>query len=81
MVCFGQGGTVEKDWANAVAVSEDGSVVIAGISHGDFAWLDKSSHRLGGDFLAIKLDSEGAEMWRWQVRTINNGRYVYPILF
>lgn len=72
-----QDGTVGHDLANAVAIAEDGSVVIAGHSRGDFLGLgtvegkDSSSlspRWLGGDFAAIKLDSSGAEVWRWQVR-------------
>lgn len=71
-----QDGTVDHDWANAVAVAEDGSAVLAGASRGDFMGRrtgssdssTSSSQWLGGDFAAIKLDSEGAEVWRWQVR-------------
>lgn len=79
---LGQDGIVGHDIANAVAMAEDGSVVIAGHSRGHF--LDRSTveadnsstlfpHWLGGDFAAIKLDSGGAELWRWQVRRHGTG--------
>lgn len=77
IVCVRQDGTVGHDLANAVAMAQDGSVVIAGHSRGDL--LDRTTDEdddsetlfpqwLGGDFAAIKLDSGGAEVWRWQVR-------------
>ncbi|CAN0585353.1 unnamed protein product, partial [Laminaria digitata] len=72
-----QDGTDAHDYANAIAMAGDGSVVIAGYSRGDLMGRnsgddDSSSlfpQWLGGDFSAIKLDSHGAEVWRWQVKT------------
>lgn len=75
-----QDGTVGHDLANAVAMAEDGSVVIAGHSRGDLLGLGTvensdsttlSPQWLGGGFAAIKLDSDGTEMWRWQVRRLS----------
>lgn len=58
-------------------MAEDGSVVIAGYSSGDFVGAiagvsDSSSTRsdwFESNFTAIKIDSEGSEVWAWQVRT------------
>lgn len=45
-------------------MSEDGSVVMVGYTLGD--WDGTSAG--GADFAAAKLDAEGKEVWRWQVR-------------
>lgn len=42
---------------------EGGSVVLAGSTLGD--WSGATAGNI--DFAAVKLDSEGAEVWRWQV--------------
>lgn len=50
-------------------MADDGSVVMVGKSNGDL--MDSSSSSPVADaynFVAVKLDSEGAEVWRWQVR-------------
>lgn len=45
-------------------MGQDGSVVLAGVTTG--TWSDSY---IGGtyDFAAVKLDSSGDEVWRWQV--------------
>lgn len=58
-------------------MTEDGSAVLAGSSHGSFtslhAGVDNSSSGfycawLPGDSVAVKLDSEVAKLWKMQVR-------------
>lgn len=57
-------------------MADDGSVVIAGGSSGDFmdandtvsSSSSQSPDVFETNFVAIKLDSEGVEVWRWQVR-------------
>lgn len=73
---FPQGGTAEYDYATDVSMADDGSVVMSGRSKGDFTGFNASvsgssstsSADLESIFVAIKLDSEGTEVWRWQVR-------------
>ena len=61
-----QNGTDEKEEIFAEVVGDDGSVVLAGHTYGN--WTD-GAH--GGeedaDFAAVKLDVDGNELWRWQV--------------
>lgn len=47
-----------------VMAGEDDSMVLAGSTRGNW-----SGTNLGGawDLAAVKLDSEGEELWRWQV--------------
>lgn len=47
----------------AVVGSDDGSVVFAGFTDGDW----DGSQAGEGDFAAAMLDSEGSVVWRWQV--------------
>ena len=57
-------------------MADDGSVVFAGYSQGDILGVDTSvlapsTYSAVPDeknFVAYKLDSEGTEVWRWQVR-------------
>lgn len=44
-------------------MDKDGSVVLAGGTEGDFALGSKGQR----DFVVVKLDAEGKELWRWQV--------------
>lgn len=49
------------------AARADGSVVLCGGTFGSFA-SDSSSVEAGSsDFLALALDEDGNELWRWQV--------------
>ena len=74
-VSFHQDGTVGYDYAFDVAMANDGAVVIASKSNGDFVDVGASASGYstfasiadGYNFVAVKLDSEGAEVWRWQV--------------
>lgn len=54
-------------------MADDGSAVMSGKALRNFTGLDASSSSSPSSdleymFAAIKLDSEGAEVWRWQVR-------------
>ncbi|CAM9445750.1 unnamed protein product [Ectocarpus fasciculatus] len=58
-----QDGTISNDKIQAAAATGDGSVVLAGYTHGEW------SGELTGeesDFAAVKLDANGTEVWRWQ---------------
>lgn len=60
-----QDGTPLKDRLFASALCDDGSVVLAGYSEGDWAEANAG----GSDLLAVKLNiAVGTETWRWQVR-------------
>lgn len=48
----------------AVAATEDEGVVFVGLTYG--AWIGDNAGE--SDFAAVKLDSEGVEVWRYQVR-------------
>ena len=59
-----QDGTGLNDTFKAAAASGgDGSVILAGSSSGNWSGVTLGEM----DFIAIKLDSDGNEMWRWQV--------------
>lgn len=45
-------------------MGDDGSVVLAGVTWGEWA---RSADTNGGDMAAVKLDADGAVLWRWQV--------------
>lgn len=59
-----QDGTAQNDTLLATAAGKDGSVVLAGYSEGDWAAPNAGFK----DFVAVKLASDGTEVWRWQVR-------------
>lgn len=59
---------------HACTALEDGSVILAGSTEGDWA----GTHSGGTDFALVKLNALGLEEWRWQVFTIaekTDGRY------
>lgn len=57
-----QDGTRWSDTFWAGVMDKDGSVVLAGGTEGDFALGSKGQR----DFVVVKLDAEGKELWRWQ---------------
>lgn len=59
-----QGGTAFADVLSTVLVDEDGSVILAGYTSG--SWTESNAGE--EDYLVIKLDSDGKEIWVWQVR-------------
>lgn len=63
-----QDGTVGDENGRSLAMADDGSFVIAGESSGNFTGIEAIGVGSDSNFAAIKLDSEGAEVWRWQVR-------------
>lgn len=75
-ISFAQDGTGGSDAATDVTMADDGSVVLVARSSGDFTSVDATgssfysyySATIEYNFIAVKLDSEGAEVWRWQVR-------------
>ena len=58
-----QEGTEEFDIVVSSAVAPNGSVVLAGKSSG----LWKGNGFGATDATAVKIDSNGREVWRWQV--------------
>ena len=65
LVAVRQNGTSGIDTFYGAADGQDGSIVLAGVTEG--SW--QGAH-LGGtnDFAAVKLDADGVEVWRWQVK-------------
>ena len=63
-----KGGTDETDVCYGVAMADDGSVVVAGYTWGDWDGVNAG----GYDFVAIKLDAAGEEVWVWQVRHVRS---------
>lgn len=49
---------------NDVAIGMDGSVFLAGSTGGGYGVANAGLT----DFAVVKLDAEGNEIWRWQVR-------------
>lgn len=67
--CRKQGNSTHSCEGNGVAVTENNSVVLVGYTEGRFA-----NQSIGeGDFAAVKIDSDGHEVWRWQASS-NNAR-------
>ncbi|CAM9406721.1 unnamed protein product, partial [Ascophyllum nodosum] len=65
-----QDGTDEDDGCKAVAVGEEGSVILAGYTCGNW-----TTTQVGVcDVLVVKLDLNGTVMWTWQNGT-ENGDY------
>lgn len=58
-----QDGSNLTDGFHGVAAGSDGSVVIAGCTEG--YWNNESAGSL--DMAAVKLDTDGIELWRLQV--------------
>lgn len=63
-----KGGTKEDDYCNGVAMANDGSVIVAGESSGD--WDDI---KVGfDDFVAVKLNAAGEQIWVWLVSHVRS---------
>lgn len=58
-----QGGTEKQDLILNAVMVDNGSVVLAGLTTGN--WSGENAGVV--DFAAVKLDAEGVEVWRWQV--------------
>lgn len=63
-----KGGTIEYEHCLGVAMADDGSVVVVGYTGGD--WGDVNAG--GSDFVAVKLDAAGEEVWVWQVSRVRS---------
>lgn len=75
LVCnASQDGTAGADLVYGAAMNEDGSVVLTGETTG--IWDETTSTITESttddivDFAAVKLDTDGTELWRWQVRLL-----------
>lgn len=66
LLYYAQGGSAGNDLIFAVAIAEDGSVVLAGRTNG--SWVGENAGQ--SDFAAVKLQADGKEIWRWQVLMI-----------
>ena len=74
LALYGQDGTEDFDRVLAAVVDDgDDSVVLTGYSSGD--WSGTSS--AWDDCVAVKLDANGNELWRWQVYTSVQYVYIY----
>lgn len=60
-----QDGTVAYDVIHSVTVAEDASIILAGHTRGDFTG---SNTNVTKAMVAVELDRDGNEIWRWQVR-------------
>ncbi|CAM9911136.1 unnamed protein product, partial [Laminaria digitata] len=58
-----QNGTSGNDTLQAMAVQDDGTIVLGGSTNGD--WDGPNAG--GFDFAVVALDAGGREIWRWQV--------------
>lgn len=65
-LCMTQDGTDGFDQFHAAVITEDNSVVLAGITSG--GWGTTRTQADWYDFAAVKLDDDGKEMWRYQAR-------------
>lgn len=66
-MCHEQGGAVganSEAHLRVALMGADGSIVLGGRASGD--WNGTSAGL--DDFVAVKLDAAGKEIWRWQVR-------------
>ncbi|CAM9410233.1 unnamed protein product, partial [Hapterophycus canaliculatus] len=59
-----QDGSTGNDFATSIATADDGSVILAGYTYGS---LDGDLEGIC-DRAVVKLDANGTEVWRWQVR-------------
>lgn len=54
--------------AHGIALAEDGSMIVVGETDGSWDGANAG----GNDFAAFRLDADGEEIWRYQVRTFLN---------
>lgn len=58
-----QDGSEYNDYAHGIELDDDGSVVVAGATRGEWAIPNLGEW----DFAAFKLDADGNLLWTWQV--------------
>ena len=65
MKCAGvaQDGTADDDYAKAAVATMNGTFVLAGSTQGDWNSVNAGDR----NFAALKLDTDGNVMWKWQV--------------
>lgn len=56
-------------YVRTAVAREDGSVVLAGHTYGSFATYFTGDTN-ATDFLAVAIDKDGNELWRWQVSLV-----------
>lgn len=66
-----------NDTFEAAVMGDDDSVVLVGSINGIFRDEESSDSPPSSDFAAVKLDSDGKELWRWQVSAACRPRSVY----
>lgn len=59
-----QDGTSSNDFLMECTLGSDGSIYLAGYTTGNWSDINVGHE----DFAAAKLDADGNEIWRWQVR-------------
>ena len=69
-----QDGTDKDDIWRAVAMGEDGSVILAGYTCGN--WVTTQVGEC--DVAVVKLDLNGTLLWTWQVTVATVGSNMYP---
>lgn len=62
LVCQQNGSTGYDYCKGAVVDDSDGSVILSGWSNGD--WSGQGHQGGYSDFIAVKLDADGKEVWR-----------------
>lgn len=60
-----QDGAEGEDYLTSAAATDDGGVVVGGYTTGLYNGVDSEGR---ADFVAIKMDSDGAVEWHWQAR-------------
>lgn len=63
-----KGGTEVEDHCKGVVITDDGSVIVAGETRGDWGGINAGKM----DFVAVKLNASGEQIWVWQVSYIRS---------
>lgn len=66
-----------NDTFEAAVMGDDGSVVLVGSINGSSSAEDSCDPPRCSDFAAVKLNSDGKVLWRWQVSAACRPRSVY----
>lgn len=61
-----EGSALDGTYIYGAAARADGSVVLTGVTYGNWAAILSGEDGVG-DFMAVALDENGDELWRWQV--------------
>ena len=63
-----QEGTAEDDILWGATALDEGSTILVGYTNGNWTGDSVNNTR---DFVAVKLDVDGAVQWHWQVRRVS----------